>query len=155
MPLPASRTTLNGSTIEGSMNDRLASLATTVVKEKGGAVEVATMGEFECPPYDLDVELSYRFLRDTVWVGVSWYRPGGKLGPATLAAADLLKPGRLAGTGFTAAWPLLDQVSQLMGFTSFFDNFLTIVVLFALSLATLSSRSMIVVIADSSITSAI
>jgi AcrR family transcriptional regulator len=28
---------------------------------------------------DLDVELSYRFLRDTVWVCVSWYRPGGKL----------------------------------------------------------------------------
>ena len=29
---------------------------------------------------DLDVELSYRFLRDTVWVAVGWYRPGGKLG---------------------------------------------------------------------------
>ena len=28
---------------------------------------------------DLDVELSYRFLRDTVWVGVGWYRPGGAL----------------------------------------------------------------------------
>jgi AcrR family transcriptional regulator len=28
---------------------------------------------------DLDVELSYRFLRDTVWVGVGWYRPGGSL----------------------------------------------------------------------------
>jgi AcrR family transcriptional regulator len=28
---------------------------------------------------DIDVELSYRFLRDTVWVGVGWYRPGGKL----------------------------------------------------------------------------
>jgi AcrR family transcriptional regulator len=28
---------------------------------------------------DLDVELSYRFLRDTVWVGVGWYRPGGTL----------------------------------------------------------------------------
>jgi len=28
---------------------------------------------------DLDVELSYRFLRDTVWVGVGWYRPGGQL----------------------------------------------------------------------------
>ena len=27
----------------------------------------------------IDVELSYRFLRDTVWVGVGWYRPGGKL----------------------------------------------------------------------------
>jgi AcrR family transcriptional regulator len=26
---------------------------------------------------DLDVDLVYRFLRDTVWVGVGWYRPGG------------------------------------------------------------------------------
>jgi AcrR family transcriptional regulator len=26
---------------------------------------------------DLDVELAYRFLRDTVWVAVGWYRPGG------------------------------------------------------------------------------
>lgn len=28
---------------------------------------------------DLDVELTYRFIRDTVWVAVGWYRPGGKL----------------------------------------------------------------------------
>ena len=28
---------------------------------------------------DLDVELAYRFLRDTVWVGVGWYRPGGAI----------------------------------------------------------------------------
>lgn len=28
---------------------------------------------------DLDVELVYRFLRDTVWVAVRWYRPGGPL----------------------------------------------------------------------------
>jgi len=34
---------------------------------------------------DLDVELSYRFLRDTVWVGVGWYRPGGKLGIDAIA----------------------------------------------------------------------
>ena len=27
---------------------------------------------------DLDVELVYRFIRDTVWVAVRWYRPGGK-----------------------------------------------------------------------------
>jgi type IV secretion system protein TrbL len=47
----------------------------------------------------------------------------------SLAADDLLKPGRLAGTGFEAAWPLLHQVGELMGFTSFFDNFLTIIVL--------------------------
>ena len=28
---------------------------------------------------DLDVELVYRFIRDTVWVAVRWYRPGGDL----------------------------------------------------------------------------
>lgn len=28
---------------------------------------------------DLDVALVYRFLRDTVWVAVRWYRPGGSL----------------------------------------------------------------------------
>jgi AcrR family transcriptional regulator len=27
---------------------------------------------------DLDIELAYRFFRDTVWVGVRWYRPGGR-----------------------------------------------------------------------------
>ncbi|CRK59588.1 Transcriptional regulator, TetR family [Alloactinosynnema sp. L-07] len=28
---------------------------------------------------DLDVEVAYRFLRDTVWVAVRWYTPGGAL----------------------------------------------------------------------------
>jgi TetR/AcrR family transcriptional regulator, cholesterol catabolism regulator len=28
---------------------------------------------------DLDVDLVYRFVRDTVWVAVTWYRPGGAL----------------------------------------------------------------------------
>ena len=28
---------------------------------------------------DLDLELTYRFIRDTVWVAVRWYRPGRKL----------------------------------------------------------------------------
>ncbi len=28
---------------------------------------------------DVDVELVFRFLRDTVWVAVRWYRPGGSL----------------------------------------------------------------------------
>ncbi len=46
-----------------------------------------------------------------------------------VSADDLLKPGRLAGTGFSAAWPLLDQASEMVGFTTFFDNFLTIMIL--------------------------
>jgi TetR/AcrR family transcriptional regulator, cholesterol catabolism regulator len=27
---------------------------------------------------DLDIDLAYRFFRDTVWVGVRWYQPGGR-----------------------------------------------------------------------------
>jgi len=50
-------------------------------------------------------------------------------GGGGMTAADLLKPGKLAGTGFTAAWPLLNQASQMLGFTTFFDNFITIMVL--------------------------
>jgi type IV secretion system protein TrbL len=50
-------------------------------------------------------------------------------GGGGMTADDLLKPGKLAGTGFTAAWPLLDQASQMLGFTTFFDNFITIMVL--------------------------
>jgi type IV secretion system protein TrbL len=87
-----------------------------------------------------------RFLRKILYIGAfafilnsfstladiifkSFAQAGLTAGGGTLNADDLLKPGRLAGTGFSAAWPLLDQASQLMGFTSFFDNFLTIAVL--------------------------
>lgn len=34
---------------------------------------------------ELDVDLVYRFLRDTVWVAVRWYRPGGPLTPTAVA----------------------------------------------------------------------
>jgi type IV secretion system protein TrbL len=46
-----------------------------------------------------------------------------------LTAQDLLRPGKLAGVGFQAAWPLLQQVGSLMGFTSVFANLATIMVL--------------------------
>ncbi|RWQ22739.1 P-type conjugative transfer protein TrbL [Mesorhizobium sp.] len=46
-----------------------------------------------------------------------------------LSADDLLRPGRIAATGFEGAWPLLDQASQLLGFPEFFGNALTIFVL--------------------------
>ena len=59
----------------------------------------------------------------------SFAAAGLTAGGGTMSADDLLKPGRLAGTGYSAAWPLLDQVAKLMGFTTFFDNFLTIAVL--------------------------
>ena len=34
---------------------------------------------------DLDVRLTYRFVRDTVWVAASWYRPGGRHSPEEIA----------------------------------------------------------------------
>jgi AcrR family transcriptional regulator len=34
---------------------------------------------------DVDVELAYRFIRDTVWVAVRWYRPGGGLSAEAVA----------------------------------------------------------------------
>jgi AcrR family transcriptional regulator len=34
---------------------------------------------------DLDLELAYRFIRDTVWVAVRWYRPGGDLSARKVA----------------------------------------------------------------------
>lgn len=50
-------------------------------------------------------------------------------GQSSLGTDGLLRPGRLAGIGFEAAWPLLEQAGSLMGFTTFFDNVVTIVIL--------------------------
>lgn len=50
-------------------------------------------------------------------------------GGGAISAQDLLMPGRLAGTGFEAAAPLLDQASELVGPIDFFDNFVQIAVL--------------------------
>lgn len=70
---------------------------------------------------------SFSTLADIIFRSFS--QAGLTAGGGTLSADDLLKPGRLAGTGFEAAWPLLDQASEMVGFTTFFDNFLTIVIL--------------------------
>src|SRR3546814_18261680 len=50
-------------------------------------------------------------------------------GGGAMTADDLLRPGFVAGTGFDAARPLLDEVSELLGPIAFFENFLTIAVL--------------------------
>lgn len=50
-------------------------------------------------------------------------------GGSAISAQDLLMPGRLAGTGFEAAWPLLEQAKELVGPIAFFENFVEIAVL--------------------------
>lgn len=87
-----------------------------------------------------------RFLRKILYVGAfalilgsfplladiifrSFAGLGITAGGGGMSAADLLRPGFVASTGFEAAHPLLDQVSELLGPVSFFTNFLTIAVL--------------------------
>ena len=40
----------------GSLNNRLATLVARVVERNGGEADSATMGDFDCPPYDQDIE---------------------------------------------------------------------------------------------------
>jgi type IV secretion system protein TrbL len=46
-----------------------------------------------------------------------------------ITAADLMRPGFVAATGFNAAEPLLSEVGDLIGPIAFFENFVTIAVL--------------------------
>ncbi|MES2904295.1 MAG: P-type conjugative transfer protein TrbL [Pseudomonadota bacterium] len=50
-------------------------------------------------------------------------------GGGSITADDLLRPGQLAGTGFEAAAPLLEQAGELVGPVAFFTNFVEIAVL--------------------------
>ena len=50
-------------------------------------------------------------------------------GGGAMTAEDLLRPGYVAGTGFEAAKPMLDEVAEMIGFVGFFENFLAIAVL--------------------------
>jgi type IV secretion system protein TrbL len=54
---------------------------------------------------------------------------GLKAGGGSLTQAQLLQPGHLAQMGIDAGKPILDAISGLMGFTSFFENFVQIVIL--------------------------
>ena len=87
-----------------------------------------------------------RFLRKILYVGAfafiigqfstladlvfrSFAAAGVTAGGGGMSADDLLKPGNVASTGFTAAWPLLQQIADLTGPVGFFTNFMTIAVL--------------------------
>jgi len=88
-----------------------------------------------------------KFLRKILYVGVfafiigqfatladvifrSFAAAGVTAGGGGISASDLLRPGVVASTGFTAAWPLLQQIADLTGPVGFFTNFGTIAVLF-------------------------
>ena len=54
---------------------------------------------------------------------------GLKASGTGMSTADLLSPGRVAQVGIDAGRPILDSISALMGYISFFENFVQIVVL--------------------------
>lgn len=87
-----------------------------------------------------------RFLRKILYVGAfafiigtfstladiifrSFAAAGVTAGGGGISADDLLKPGTLASTGFSAAFPLLQQMADMSGPVEFFTNFATIAVL--------------------------
>jgi type IV secretion system protein TrbL len=109
------------------------------------AIDVTLAGLFWA--LDPDADILVRLIKKVLYIGAFAYLLNNfqtlaglvyssfaKLGlDATgtgLGAQTLTQPGAIAGQGFTAAWPLIQQAGTLLGVTSFFTNFLTIAVLF-------------------------
>ena len=93
-----------------------------------------------------DEDIIARLVKKTLFVGVFAYLIGNwnslarivfesfaglglKASGASLSAADFLRPGKIAQVGLDAGRPILDSISSLMGYISFFENFVQIVVL--------------------------
>jgi len=93
-----------------------------------------------------DEDIIARLIKKTLFVGVFAYLMGNwqtlsravfesfaalglKASGTGLAEADFLRPGRVAQVGLDAGQPILQSISGLMGFVSFFENFIQITVL--------------------------
>ena len=93
-----------------------------------------------------DEDILARLIRKTLYIGVfafiignfntlaqiiytSFSGLGLEAGGGSISAQQLLQPGKLAQVGITAGQPILISVGQLMGFVSFFNNFVQIAIL--------------------------
>ena len=103
-----------------------------------------------------DDDIVARLVKKTLFVGVFAYLIGNwndlarivfdsfaglglQASGTSFSAADLMRPGRVAQTGLDAGRPLLDSISDLMGYWSFFENFIQIAcLLFAWALVLLA-----------------
>jgi type IV secretion system protein TrbL len=103
-----------------------------------------------------DDDIIARLLKKTLFVGVFAYLIGNwnnlakivfdsfaglglKASGTGFSAADLMRPGKVAQTGLDAARPLLESISDLMGWVAFFENFIQIAcLLFAWALVILA-----------------
>ena len=123
----------------GLLGSEVAFLSSTLV-----AIDITLAGLFWALAPDEDVIA--RLIRKTLYVGFfaflignfnnlakiifnSFAGLGLKAAGSGLSADQFLQPGRVAQVGIDAGKPILQAVSQLMGFVSFFENFVQIFVL--------------------------
>src|SRR6266478_4381453 len=123
----------------GLLGGEVGYLATTLA-----AIDVTLAGLFWS--WGADEDIIARLVKKTLFVGVFAYLIGNwnslarivfesfaglglKASGASLSASDFLRPGRIAQVGLDAGRPLLDSISNLMGYVSFFENYVQIVVL--------------------------
>jgi type IV secretion system protein TrbL len=120
----------------GLLGGEVAFIATTLI-----VIDVTLAALFWA--WGADDDIMARLVKKTLFVGVfawlisSWnslaqivfdsFAGLGLMASGTgFSAADLLRPGRVAQTGLDAGRPLLDSISGLMGYWSFFENFIQI-----------------------------
>jgi type IV secretion system protein TrbL len=123
----------------GLLSGDVASLTTVLV-----GIDITLAGLFWA--LDGEANILARLIKKTLYVGSfafilnnfsnladiifnSFSSLGLQASGSGLTPQTLLEPGHLAATGYQAAWPLLQQAGSLMGFTSFFNHVVTIVVL--------------------------
>ena len=70
---------------------------------------------------------NFKVLSETIFKSFSAI--GLKAGGGGFSADDLLRPGKIAGVGFSAAHPMLEKAGELTGFPEVFSNALTITLL--------------------------
>ena len=120
----------------GLLGGEVAFIATTLI-----VIDVTLAALFWS--WGADDDIVARLVRKTLFVGVFAYLIGNwnslarivfesfaglglQASGTGLSAADLMRPGRVAQTGLDAGRPLLESISDLMGYWSFFENFIQI-----------------------------
>ncbi len=123
----------------GLLKGEIAYLSSTLI-----VIDITLAGLFWA--WGADEDILQRLVKKTLYVGFfafiignfnslagiifnSFAGLGLKAGGSTLSATDFVHPGKIAEVGLDAGQPLLNAASQLMGFTSFFANFVQIAVL--------------------------
>jgi len=133
----------------GLLGGEVAFIATTLI-----VIDVTLAALFWA--WGADDDIIARLVKKTLFVGVFAYLIGnwnnlarivfesfaglGLMASGTgFSVADLLRPGRVAQTGLDAGRPLLESISDLMGWIAFFENFIQIAcLLFAWALVVLA-----------------